>query len=145
MRTNAAGIALIKHFESLRLNAYQDSVGVWTIGYGHTEGVARGQSISAHQAEVILSTDIERFEDACTPMMPEGANENEFSACVAFAFNVGVRAFATSTLLKKFKAGDTDGAAAEFPRWNKAGGQPLAGLTSRRMAERTLFLAPVAA
>jgi GH24 family phage-related lysozyme (muramidase) len=68
--------------------------------------------------------------------------ENQFSAMVSFAFNVGLNAYRGSTLLRKHNAGDFAGAAAEFPRWVYAGGEVLPGLVRRREAERTLYLKP---
>ena len=139
-RINEAGLALIKDFEGLRLNAYQDAVGVWTIGYGHTSTAYPGQSITTAQATALLRQDVANFEDAVTRAVQVPITENQFAALVSFAYNVGSGALNSSTLLRKLNAGDTFGAADEFLRWNRAGGQVLAGLTRRREAERALFL-----
>lgn len=142
---NQDGLTIIKHFEGLELRAYQDSVGVWTIGYGHTAAagpptVYAGQVISEAEAEAILKRDLELFEDGVRDLVKVPVNSNQFSALVSFSFNVGLGALAESTLLRKLNAGDYQGAADEFPRWVKAGGQTLPGLVRRRDAERALFL-----
>lgn len=139
-RTNSNGLQLIKSFEGLRLEAYQDAVGVWTIGYGTTRNVTPGMKISQAKAEEFLQDDLERFEKAVNEAITVSINDNQFSALVAFTYNVGSGALRSSTLRKKLNQGDTLGAADEFLRWNKAGGRVLAGLTRRRRAERALFL-----
>lgn len=142
MKISQAGIDLIKEFEGCRLTAYLDSVGIPTIGYGSTEGVAPGDTISQQEAEEILKEDLQRFERCVTEMvtvMP--INQNAFDALVSFAFNLGCNALKNSTLLKLVNAGDNHGAAREFPKWDHAGGRVLAGLTRRRQAEAERFLA----
>lgn len=142
---NEDGLAIVKGFEGLELHAYQDSVGVWTIGYGHTAvagppDVYAGQSITEAEAEAILRRDLEMFENGVRDLVQVSLNSNQFSALVVFSFNVGLGALADSTLLRKLNAGDYAGAANEFPRWVKAGGRTLAGLVRRREAEKALFL-----
>jgi lysozyme len=138
-KINDAGLKLIKSFEGLKLTAYQDSVGVWTIGYGHTTGVRKGQTITAEEAEQFL---LEDLTEACTKveeLVKVPVLDNAFAALVSFVFNVGWWNFAKSTLLKKLNAFDYSGAAKEFLRWNKTDGKVLAGLTRRRKAESELF------
>jgi lysozyme len=139
---NIAGLSLIKQFEGLRLQAYQDVVGIWTIGYGHTgPEVKQGQTITQDQAEALLKKDIAGTQASLDSLCKgKGLTTNQFSAMVVLAFNIGVGAFRRSTLLKKLLAGDEKGAADEFMRWNKAGGAEVKGLTRRRSAERDLFL-----
>ncbi len=140
-KINEAGRDLIKRFEGCRLKAYRCPAGVWTIGYGHTgASVKEGLLITQHQADIILESDLTKFEEAVEEWMP-GASSNQFSALVSFAFNLGINALIKSTLRKKFLAADVGGAADEFLRWNKAGGKVLPGLVKRRKAERELFLA----
>lgn len=139
-RTNKNGLLLIKSFEGLRLRAYRDAVGIWTIGFGTTRGVQPGMTISEDKAIEFLQEDLARFEKAINDSVKTPINDNQFSALASFTYNVGSGAFRSSTLLRKLNAGDIRGAADEFPRWNKAGGRPLAGLTRRRNAERLLFL-----
>lgn len=139
-RTNVNGLLLIKSFEGLRLRAYRDAVGIWTIGYGTTRGVRPDMTISQEQAVKFLQEDLERFEKSINDAVRVPINDNQFSALASFTYNVGSGAFRGSTLLRLLNRGDIRGAAAQFPRWNKAGGRTLAGLTRRRNAERLLFL-----
>jgi len=139
MITSDAGRAIIEEHEGLRLEAYKCPAGIWTIGYGHTGDVKEGDRITRHQAEAILEYDLGRYEDAVARLAPK-ATGPQFSALVAFVFNVGIGAFEKSTLLKEFLAGRTLNAAAEFDRWTRGGGKVLPGLVKRRAAERALFL-----
>ena len=144
-KTNDRGIALIKKFEGVKLDAYQDVAGIWTIGYGHIKGVTPGMHISAEEAEQTLQDDLEGTEAAVDDATKGGATaDNQFAAMVAFAFNVGTANFRQSTLLKDHLAGKYPDAADAFLLWNKArvNGvlQPVTGLTNRRTAERELYL-----
>ncbi|NWD74845.1 lysozyme [Pseudomonas gingeri] len=143
MRTSQKGIKLIKSFEGLRLNAYQDSVGVWTIGYGTTRGIAAGMTITTDQAERMLQNDIGRFEPQLDALAKVPLSQNQWDSLMSFIYNLGAGNLGSSTLLKLLNAGDYAGASAQFPRWNKAGGQILAGLTRRREAEQAMFLGAV--
>lgn len=138
--TSQAGIDLITSFEGCRLTAYQDSVGVWTIGYGHTSGVYQGMTITEEEAIAFLRQDLKTAENAVNSNVTYGINQNQFDALVSFTFNVGTGNFTSSTLLKKLNAGDVNGAANEFDRWIYAGGQVLEGLVRRRAAEKQMFL-----
>lgn len=140
MRTSQVGIDLIKNSEGLRLSAYQDSVGVWTIGYGATRTVVAGMSITVDQAERMLQNDISRFEPGLDTLVKVSLNQHQWDALMSFVYNLGAGSLASSTLLKMLNAGDYAGAADQFLRWNKAGGNVLAGLTTRRTAERKMFL-----
>jgi GH24 family phage-related lysozyme (muramidase) len=140
-RTNVNGLLLVKTFEGLRLKAYQDAVGIWTIGYGTTRGVRPGMKITEAEAEKLLQEDLTRFEQAIHEAVNVPLNDNQFSALVSFTYNVGSGALRSSTLLKMLNQGsDVRSVADQFPRWNRAGGKVLAGLTRRRDAERALFL-----
>lgn len=148
MKTSDQGIALIKHHEGLRLTAYTDPVGVWTIGYGHTTAagppkVERGMKITDAGADAILRQDLAKFEGYVSNAVKVPLNQNEFDALVSFTFNLGPGNLRSSTLLKKLNAGDRAGAADEFLKWTKAGGKTLPGLVKRREAERALFLTPM--
>lgn len=144
MKTNQAGLALIKQFEGLRLIAYQDVVGVWTIGYGHTgKDVTPGLVITQTQADQMLCGDLACFETGVSNLVTVALNENQFSALVSFSYNLGLGNLGSSTLLRLLNAGDYQGAAAQFPRWNRAGGKVYDGLTKRRLAEQALFDTPV--
>ncbi|MFM7428090.1 MAG: lysozyme [Elainella sp.] len=139
-RINSKGIRLLKSFEGLELKAYQDAVGVWTIGYGTTRGVRPGMVITEAQAEDLMKQDLRRFEQAIQDLVTVPLTSDQFSALVSFAYNVGEGALASSTLLRLLNQKNYQGAAEQFLRWDKAGGQALLGLTRRRRAERALFL-----
>lgn len=142
-------IDLIKRWEGLRLEAYQDATGVWTIGYGHTgasgypPSVGKGLRISELDAENILFKDLKLLACRVDSEVDVFINDNQFGALVSFVFNIGTAALNRSTLLRKLNSGDYAGAAREFGRWNKAriNGklQAVRGLTMRRKAERELF------
>lgn len=149
MQTSAAGRAAIKQREGVVLTAYLDSVGVWTIGVGHTSAagapkVSSGMKITAAEADEILSRDLAIFEAAVSSAVRVNLNQNEFDALVSLAFNIGPGAFKKSTLVKKLNAGDRMGAADQFLVWNKGtvNGKKVAikGLTTRRTAERKQFI-----
>lgn len=142
MKINSAGLAIIKHYEGCRLEAYKCPRGVLTIGYGHTgSSVKAGDKITQHQADVVLEYDLERFEQGVEALV-SGLSENQFSALVSFAFNEGLGALGRSALLKKVKQADLDGAAEQFGKWVYIDGQVFKGLVSRREAEKALFLTP---
>lgn len=145
MQTSDKGISLIKQFEGCKLTSYQDSVGVWTIGYGWTQPVdgkpiRAGMTIKQETAERLLKTGLVSYESDVSRLVKVGLTQGQFDALVSFTYNLGARSLSTSTLLRKLNAGDYAGAADEFLRWNKAGGNVLNGLTRRREAERALFL-----
>lgn len=138
-KISTKGLELIKRFEGLRLNAYRCPADVPTIGYGSTgPNVRMGMTITVQEAEDLLTSDLQRFEQGVSYLAPD-ATQDEFDALVSFAFNLGVAALAKSTLLKKHLAGDKAGAAAEFGRWVNAGGRKLEGLVRRRAAEAALY------
>ena len=145
MQPSDKGIALIKQFEGCKLTAYQDSVGVWTIGYGWTQPVdgkpiRAGMTIKQETAERLLKTGLVSYESDVSRLVKVGLTQGQFDALVSFTYNLGARSLSTSSLLRKLNAGDYLGAADELLRWNKAGGKVLNGLTRRREAERALFL-----
>jgi len=135
------GLDFIASFEGCSLTAYWDSLGsVWTIGYGHTGGVHKGQVITKQKALDLLKSDCSGAASAVNRLVKVAINQNQFDALVSFTFNCGSGALQSSTLLKLLNAGDYKGAANEFPKWNHAGGKVVAGLTRRRNAEKKLFL-----
>lgn len=144
MKINDAGLTLIKSFEALELKAYPDPAtggDPWTVGYGHTgPEVHPGMEITEAEADAILAADVQAFEHCVGEAVGQHVNENEFSACVSLAFNIGCKAFRTSTLARMLREGQNEAAADQFLRWNKAAGRVMAGLTRRREAERALFL-----
>lgn len=151
MNVNQRTIDLIKEFEGCKLTAYQDIVGVWTIGYGITEGAgvgikpSKGMTITQEQAEDLLRRAVDKFATRVDELITANVNANEFGACVSLAYNIGPNAFAKSTVLRELNAGRKDAAAAAFQMWNKAGGVVSKGLVRRREAEKQLFLTPVSA
>ena len=135
-----SGFALTKRFEGIRLTAYPDSGGVWTIGYGHTgPGVYAGLTITQDQADIFLQSDIARAVTAVNKLVTAPINQNQFDALVDFAFNLGIASLAASTLLRYVNNGDFAAAAAQFPLWDHCNGRILPGLLERRQAEEQLF------
>lgn len=133
--TNDAGLKLIESFEGLRLTSYQDSVGIWTIGYGHTGGVKQGQTITQQQAEAFLQQDLAKAEAAVNG---HGLTltDNQFAALVSFTFNGGPGM--SNNLLKNGLAAVPD----RILKFDHAGGKVVKGLTRRRAAEKELYLTP---
>ena len=146
MNISERGLALIKSFESYRGYPYYDSVKVPTIGYGTTyypDGRRVRMTdapVSEAQASEMLMVMLRDFEDAITGALDVAVTQSQFDALVCWAYNVGIKAATGSTLMRMLNAGDVEGAANQFLRWNKAGGVPLPGLSRRREAERQLFL-----
>lgn len=138
-------VALIKRFEGLKLQAYQDSVGIWTIGYGTTRingvPVQPGMTITQQQAEQYLLDDLNRdFVPAVHTSTRALVTQSMFDSLCSFAYNVGGGNLRKSTLLKDLNSNKYLDAAAGFSQWNKAGGVVLQGLVNRRIAEKDLFL-----
>lgn len=139
------GLELIKEFEGLELEAYQDIVGIWTIGYGHTSmagppDVVPGMEITEEEATEILRRDLGQYENGVESAVKVDINQNMFDALVSCTFNIGVSAMKKSTFIKRLNQGDYVGCAEAMQWWNKAGGQVVAGLKRRREAEAALFL-----
>jgi lysozyme len=146
VKVSERGLELIQSFEGLRLEAYDDGGGVWTIGYGTTrypdsgKTVMEGETISQAQAEEYFAADVDDFAADVGRLVHVPLSQQQFDACCSLAYNIGSGAFAKSTLLQKLNAGDYYGAADEFLRWNKDGGVVNPGLVNRRKFERALFL-----
>lgn len=135
MKTSDAGLHLIMEREGNKTHAYLDSVGVWTIGVGHTgPEVHAGLVWTEAQVMEALRKDIERFEKCVNDAVTIDLDQYQFDALVSFAFNVGQGAFTSSTLVRKLNAGDIDGAAGQFDRWHIP-----PEITSRRNGEREQF------
>lgn len=140
MKISQEGLNLIKSFEGCRLKAYDDGLGVWTIGYGHTSGVKKGQRISQSLADYYLQQDVAVFENAVNNNVTVYLTQNRFDALVSFTYNCGIGALKGSTLLKKLNSGDYTGASNEFLKWCKdSQGNIIQGLYNRRIAEQKLF------
>lgn len=147
MKTSRSGLEFIKKEEGLRLKAYKDSGGVWTIGYGHTSDanlkVTKGLTITKEKANELLKLDVEEAEagidmDLRAPLQ----GGNMYGSLVSLVFNIGVGAFQKSTLLKKLNKQDYQGAANEFSKWIYDNGEKNDGLVARRAREKALFLTP---
>lgn len=133
------GLKLTESFEGCKLVAYQDQVGVWTIGIGHTDDVERGDTCTYDEAIQYLQEDIHAVTDQINRDVEVTLTQGEFDALVDFGFNLGVHNLESSTLWKLLNRGDFVHAALQFPRWDMAGGQHVAGLMRRRLAEQALF------
>ena len=139
------GLVLIKKFEGFKDKAYQDIVGVWTIGYGSIKIKGRKvlptDTVTEHEAEQLIEQEL--AQDVYPYLYGLGLNQNQFDALCSFIYNLGATNFNKSTLKKKLLAEDYVGASFEFIKWNKAGGNVVDGLTKRRLAESKLFTSKV--
>lgn len=139
MKATNTAIELIKSFEQLRLNSYRCQAGVWTIGYGHTDGVNQGMLITEKTADAFLRQDIRNAEH-CVNQMGVDLTQGQFDALVSFVFNIGVQAFRISTLRRLIMSNPDDlEIADEFRRWVYAGNKKLPGLIKRREKEIELY------
>ena len=139
------GVDLICGFEGKRLTAYDDGVGVWTIGFGTTVypngmKVKKGDTCTEAQAKAYMAHDLKKFETAVNNAVTVPLSQNQFDALVSLAYNIGTNAFSKSTLVKKLNANDNRAAADQFDVWVNAGGKCMQGLVNRRAKEKALFL-----
>jgi lysozyme len=135
-----AGFALTKQFEGLNLNSYQDQVGIWTIGYGHTgPTIHGGLTITQDQADQLLQSDVAASVSCVNRAVTAVINQNQFDALVDFVFNLGCSALLSSTLLRDINASNFAAASQQFLLWDHAGGVVIQGLLRRRKAESDLF------
>jgi len=143
MKISSNGLAVIKNFESCKLEAYPDpgtGGAPWTIGWGHTgREVKPGLKWTQKQADETLLADLARFENGVTSLMTIDLKQGQFDALVSFAYNVGLTALKNSTLLEMVNNKRHDQALAQFARWNKSGGRVMKGLIRRRAAESWLW------
>ena len=140
IRLSQRGQRLIEKFEGREKVAYLDGGGVWTIGIGHTAGVKRGQVATDAQIECWFAEDVAKAVAGVNKAVTVPVTQNQFDAMVSLAFNIGVSAFSSSTLVRKLNSGDVAGAALQFARWNMDNGKVVGGLTRRRAAEADLFV-----
>ncbi len=145
MRLDKQGYDLIKQFEGCKLTAYQDSVGVWTIGYGSTyyenmQKVKKGDKVSQQRANEIFEFVANRFARNVDDIITSQPSQNQFNAVVSLAYNIGLGNFQKSTLLKKLNRNPNDKTIKdEFMKWINAGGKPLQGLINRRKKEAGIY------
>lgn len=146
MDLSLRGINKLKIREALRLDAYQDDAGIWTIGYGHTATAREGMRITEDKADELLERDLRRFVASVNAEVKREVTQCQFDALVSFAFNVGIHAFRTSTMLEELNAGAYHKVPTELMRWNKVTvhGQKRisAGLVYRRVAECAQWYEP---
>ena len=146
MRTlDTFGYKLIQQFEGLKLKAYQDSVGIWTIGYGnitYLDGtkVKKGDEITREQADLMFKSTANKFALEVAKLINVCLTQNQFNALVSLAYNIGIGAFKGSTLLKKVNNNPNDKSIAnEFLKWKYAGGKVIQGLLNRRIKESEVY------
>ena len=139
MKISEEGLSLIKKFEGCELKAYQDSVDVWTIGYGHTKGGEDGQEITQEEAEEMLASELDEYEGYINDLVECDLEQCQFDALVAWVYNLGPTNLRSSTMLKRLNSNDLEDVPNQIKRWNKAGGKVLNGLVRRREAEALLF------
>jgi len=144
MKISDNGIHFIKQEEGEKLSAYFDSVGILTIGVGHTGSVSgkpitKNTRITANESTQLLLQDLDTAEQAIEKNVTVPLTQNQYDALCSLIFNIGAGAFATSTVKKKLNAGDYQGAAEAFLMWKRAGNNPDL-LLGRRQRERRLFL-----
>ena len=145
MSVSNKGVDLICEFEGEQLIAYDDGVGVWTIGFGtikYPNGVRvkKGDTCTLDQAKEYMRHDLIEFEHTVNSSVKVPLNQNQFDALVSLAYNIGSSAFKSSTLVKKLNTGDYQGAADQFNVWINAGGKRMQGIVNRRDREKLLFL-----
>ena len=144
LRVSSEGRKEITKHEGNKLEAYQDIVGVWTIGVGHTAAAGnpkpvKGMRITMAESDAILAQDLATFEKAVNNAVKVDLTQYQFDALVSLALNIGAGAFSKSTLVRKLNAKDYKGAAEQFLVWNKAGGKVVTGLANRRAKEKAWF------
>lgn len=149
MHMTEEGLALIRRFEGFRGQAYRCPAGIWTIGYGHTSNagpprVSPGMTMSEAEARRVLAADVERFATGVRAALTREVSPEQFSALVSFAFNVGIGAFRSSSVLRAVNEGDFDAVPGRLGLWVKAKGKTLPGLVRRRAAEAEMFAASAA-
>src|SRR5690606_5549278 len=145
MHVSPSGVDLICNFEGLRLKAYDDGVGVWTIGFGTTKypngiRVKKGDTCTLDQAKAYMQNDLKSFEQTVNNTVKVPLNQNQFDALVSLAYNIGSTAFKNSTLVRRLNEGNYKAAANQFDVWVNAGGKRMQGLVNRRTTEKALFL-----
>lgn len=141
MRISLEGIEFIKEHEGCEFCAYKDSGGTLTIGYGHTGADFTENTLwTQEQCDAALTNDLAKVVRCVNEFVTHPMTQNQFDALCSFAFNLGCRALANSTLLRLLNSGDYEGAAAEFKKWDHVNHVEDDGLLARREAESALFM-----
>jgi len=137
----------IQQFEGLKLTAYQDSVGIWTIGFGNIfnldtgKPIKKGDVITQETADRWLKIEVDELQEKMRKVINVALTDNQWTALTSLVYNIGFGAFKRSTLLRLLNAGAAkEEVAKQFLRWNRAGGKEIKGLTNRRQAEYNLFI-----
>jgi lysozyme len=133
-------VEMIARFEGFRAEAYKDIGGVWTIGYGFTEGVKKGDTITRDAADARLLIELQKFADGVLAMCSARATQPQLDAMTSLAYNIGLGAFYKSSVLRMHNIGATQAAGRAFSLWNKVDGRVVAGLSARRAKESALYL-----
>lgn len=138
---SSACVALVKQFEGFEAKAYDDGAGHATVGYGHKiqPGETLTLPLSKEDGDALLKGDLGWAAGIVAANVRVTLNQNQFDALASFVFNIGAGDFMRSTLLELLNAGDYQGAAEQFARWDRIGIEPNAGLARRRAAEEALF------
>lgn len=145
MKLNNEGYKLIQSFEGLKLQAYQDSVGIWTIGYGNINyengtKVKKGDKITQERADQLFKYFADRFAGQVDAAITKTVTQNQFNSMVSLAYNIGIGAFQKSTLLRKINSNPNDPTIKnEFLKWVNAGGRKIQGLVNRREKEAKVY------
>ncbi len=140
MNPSREGVDFVKRFVGFRSKAYQDTGGVWTVGYGTTENVSAGDEVTEQEALEMLANDLQEASAAVDDLVDVPLTQNQYDALCSFVYNVGREAFRNSTLLKMINAGrPVKDCGPQFDRWIKDNGKVIAGLVTRRKAEREMF------
>lgn len=143
MQLSKAGLRFIANMEGFRSLPYVCPAGKLTIGFGHlvtpVEKEKFKDGITRQQGEALLEADVQRYVVAVNKLVTHSLSQAQFDALVSFVYNVGITAFASSTLRKRLNEGKVDEAANEFGKWVNGGGKRLPGLVKRRFLEKAMF------
>jgi lysozyme len=143
MQVSFNGIKALKEYEGFEANAYKDTGGVWTIGYGtirwNDRPVEQGMVITEKEAELALQADLAWAQTAVNKLVKVPLKQNMFDALVSFVYNIGENAFSRSTMLQLLNSKQYEAAAKQFDRWKFDNGKEIKGLVVRRAKERRMF------
>lgn len=138
------GLEFIESWEGMRLKAYRDVKGIWTIGIGHIRTAHEGMEITLEEGYELFRDDVQRYVDGVNDAIKMALTQRQYDACVSLCFNIGVNGFKTSSVAREINKGNYKKAADKFLLWNKVRDQgrlvAVQGLTNRRRAEREVFL-----
>lgn len=146
----AVAVVMLAGVEGLSTKSYQDTGGVWTICYGYTHGVTRGQRATSDQCYTMLKEEAYAVANQIAPLLPSTLNPNQFAALISFCYNVGYANCKSSTLFTLINKGDMVGAGKQFARWHYVKkldctirSNNCYGIVLRRAAETSLWNKPL--